>query len=50
MCPFASSAESEPELGKVNFAPGFVANPGEADVKIVADHVEHIAKLAGKQR
>jgi len=33
----------------VNFAPVFVAPPGKADVKAVADHVEHIAKIAGKQ-
>ncbi|KAM5531048.1 hypothetical protein V8D89_015268 [Ganoderma adspersum] len=33
----------------VNFAPIFVAPPGEADVKWVADHVEHIAKVAGKK-
>lgn len=31
----------------VNFAPFFVANPGEATVAAVADHVEHIAKIAG---
>ena len=34
----------------VNFAPYFIANTGEADVKIVADHVEHIAKIAGKKQ
>ncbi|KAI0664784.1 membrane dipeptidase-domain-containing protein [Cubamyces menziesii] len=33
----------------VNFAPFFVAEPGKADVKAVADHVEHIAKIAGKK-
>ncbi|KAI0780904.1 membrane dipeptidase-domain-containing protein [Trametes elegans] len=33
----------------VNFAPFFVAKPGKADVKVVADHVEHIAKVAGKK-
>ncbi|CDO69503.1 hypothetical protein BN946_scf184785.g8 [Trametes cinnabarina] len=33
----------------VNFAPFFVAKPGEADVKAVADHIEHIAKVAGKK-
>ncbi|KAI0336561.1 hypothetical protein GY45DRAFT_1315961 [Cubamyces sp. BRFM 1775] len=33
----------------VNFAPFFVAKPGKADVKAVADHVEHIAKIAGKK-
>ncbi|KAI0748147.1 membrane dipeptidase-domain-containing protein [Daedaleopsis nitida] len=32
----------------VNFAPFFVADPDEADVKAVADHVDHIAKVAGK--
>ncbi|KAF8230218.1 hypothetical protein L208DRAFT_1283261 [Tricholoma matsutake] len=33
----------------VNFAPDFVAAPGKADVKAVADHVEHIATISGKQ-
>ncbi|TFK74545.1 hypothetical protein BDN72DRAFT_833025 [Pluteus cervinus] len=32
----------------VNFAPFFVAEPGKATVEAVADHVEHIAKVAGK--
>ncbi|KAJ7039169.1 membrane dipeptidase-domain-containing protein [Mycena alexandri] len=32
----------------VNFAPFFVADPGNATVYTVADHVEHIAKIAGK--
>ncbi|KAJ7782834.1 membrane dipeptidase-domain-containing protein [Mycena metata] len=32
----------------VNFAPFFVADPGNATVYSVADHVEHIAKIAGK--
>jgi membrane dipeptidase len=33
----------------VNFAPYFVAPPGKATVQAVADHVEHIAKVAGKR-
>ncbi|KAG6861682.1 hypothetical protein C0995_013251 [Termitomyces sp. Mi166 len=33
----------------VNFAPFFVPGPGEANVQTVADHVEHIAKVAGKE-
>ncbi|KAJ7188553.1 membrane dipeptidase-domain-containing protein [Mycena filopes] len=33
----------------VNFAPFFVAPPGNATVYTVADHVEHIAKVAGKK-
>ncbi|KAI0706086.1 membrane dipeptidase-domain-containing protein [Cytidiella melzeri] len=33
----------------VNFAPDFVADPGKADVYAVADHVEHIAAIAGKK-
>jgi len=33
----------------VNFSPGFVAKPGKADVAAVADHVDHIALIAGKQ-
>ncbi|OCH84240.1 hypothetical protein OBBRIDRAFT_799256 [Obba rivulosa] len=32
----------------VNFAPFFVADPGEANVQTVADHVEHIANVTGK--
>jgi membrane dipeptidase len=35
-------------LVQVNFAPQFVADPGEATVEKVADHVEHIANVAGK--
>lgn len=34
----------------VNFAPDFVADPGEATVEVVADHVEHIAQVAGKKQ
>lgn len=34
----------------VNFAPGFVAAPGNATVVAVADHVDHIAKVAGKMQ
>ncbi|KDQ53606.1 hypothetical protein JAAARDRAFT_39293 [Jaapia argillacea MUCL 33604] len=33
----------------VNFAPQFVADDGKATVEVVADHVEHIAKVAGKE-
>ncbi|KAJ7287753.1 membrane dipeptidase-domain-containing protein [Mycena rebaudengoi] len=33
----------------VNFVPQFVAAPGNATVKTVADHVEHIAAIAGKK-
>ncbi|THH15148.1 hypothetical protein EW146_g5284 [Bondarzewia mesenterica] len=33
----------------VNFYPAFVHESGEADVKDVADHVEHIARVAGKK-
>ena len=32
----------------VNFAPYFVADEGKADIGAVANHVEHIAKVAGK--
>jgi hypothetical protein len=35
---------------QVNFAPFFVAPPGKATTKAVADHVEHIAKVAGKRQ
>ena len=34
----------------MNFAPYFVAPEGKATVKVVADHVEHIAKVAGKKQ
>ncbi|KAJ7209631.1 membrane dipeptidase-domain-containing protein [Mycena pura] len=33
----------------VNFAPYFVADEGNATVYTVADHVEHIARVAGKK-
>ncbi|KAJ3538478.1 hypothetical protein NM688_g6516 [Phlebia brevispora] len=33
----------------VNFAPDFVADPGKANVSAVADHVDHIAAIAGKK-
>ncbi|KDR75299.1 hypothetical protein GALMADRAFT_69280 [Galerina marginata CBS 339.88] len=33
----------------VNFAPFFVAAPGNATVEAVADHVEHIGRVAGKE-
>jgi len=33
----------------VNFVPKFLALPGKANIEAVADHVEHIAKVAGKQ-
>jgi membrane dipeptidase len=35
---------------KVNFAPYFIAPPGKANVQAVADHVEHIANIAGKRQ
>ncbi|KAF8835555.1 hypothetical protein BDN67DRAFT_975199 [Paxillus ammoniavirescens] len=33
----------------VNFAPYFVAPEGRANVKTVADHIDHIAEVAGKK-
>ncbi|KAF8906470.1 membrane dipeptidase-domain-containing protein [Gymnopilus junonius] len=33
----------------VNFAPFFVAAPGKATVEAVADHVDHIAQVSGKE-
>ena len=33
---------------KVNFSGDFVAAAGNATVEAVADHVEHIASVAGK--
>jgi len=33
----------------VNFAPFFVAEEGKANVQTVANHVDHIAEIAGKQ-
>ncbi|KAF8170290.1 membrane dipeptidase-domain-containing protein [Mycena galopus ATCC 62051] len=33
----------------VSFGPGFIGDPGNATLQGVADHVEHIAKVAGKQ-
>ena len=32
-----------------NFAPYFVANPREANVNIVAGHIEHIARTTGNR-
>lgn len=37
-------------VAQVNFAPDFVAEAGKADVKAVADHVDHIAKVAGRKQ
>jgi len=37
-------------LRKINFAPIFVATPGNATVQAVADHVEHIANITGKKQ
>ncbi|EIM79960.1 uncharacterized protein STEHIDRAFT_68867 [Stereum hirsutum FP-91666 SS1] len=34
----------------INFSPGFVAAPGEANVKKVADHVERVANATGSRR
>ncbi|QRW19477.1 Membrane dipeptidase (Peptidase family M19) [Rhizoctonia solani] len=33
----------------INFSSGFVANPGNASVAVVADHVEHIGRVAGRK-
>ncbi|EUC65379.1 membrane dipeptidase [Rhizoctonia solani AG-3 Rhs1AP] len=33
----------------INFSSGFVANPGNASVAVVADHVEHIGRIAGRK-
>ncbi|KIY71101.1 hypothetical protein CYLTODRAFT_419110 [Cylindrobasidium torrendii FP15055 ss-10] len=33
----------------VNFAPAFVADPGQATLDVVADHVDHLAEVTGKQ-
>lgn len=37
-------------LSQVNFAPIFVASPVNATIAAVADHVDHIAKVAGKRQ
>lgn len=37
-------------ITQVNFAPFFVAAPGNATVEAVADHVDHIAQVAGKEQ
>lgn len=37
-------------MEQVNFLPAFVASPGEANVVAVADHVEHIANIAGRKQ
>lgn len=33
----------------INFSASFVANPGEANVQTVADHVDHVANVTGKK-
>ena len=35
-------------FAQVNFAADFVADPGNATVEIVADHIEHIANVSSK--
>jgi microsomal dipeptidase-like Zn-dependent dipeptidase len=35
---------------QVNFAPQFVADDGKATVAAVADHVDHIANVVGKEQ
>jgi membrane dipeptidase len=37
-------------VAQVNFCGPFIAADGEADIKAVADHVEHIAKVAGMKQ
>lgn len=37
-------------IWQVNFAPQFVADDGKATVEAVADHVDHIASVIGKQQ
>ena len=34
----------------VNFAPDFIAQPKRASVALVADHIDHIAAIAGKEQ
>ena len=34
----------------INFSPTFVADKGKADLQAVADHVEHVAAVAGKKQ
>jgi membrane dipeptidase len=40
----------QPIILQVNFVPFFLARPGNATVTTVADHVEHIAKMIGKNQ
>lgn len=37
-------------VAMVNFAPYFIKNGGGATIEDVADHVEHVAKVAGRDR
>jgi len=41
-------SERQDAVVMVNFAPSFVAPEGKATVQAVADHVEHLASVAGK--
>jgi membrane dipeptidase len=42
--------EKKDAVVHVNFAPYFVAAPGRADVKAVADHIDWIGNVAGRQQ
>ncbi|KAG8986778.1 hypothetical protein FRB94_002432 [Tulasnella sp. JGI-2019a] len=43
------AASKKDAVVMVNFSPAFVAAKGNATIEAVADHVEHIAKVAGKK-
>jgi membrane dipeptidase len=35
---------------KINFNGPFIADDGKADIEAVADHIEHIGKVAGRKQ
>jgi membrane dipeptidase len=43
-----TDAGQKDALIMVNFVPGFISAPGNASVASVADHIEHIARITGK--
>ena len=50
VCNMSSSRYPNSLSRQVNFGTSFVASPTKANVEAVANHVEHIAKVAGKKQ
>ncbi|KAG8961591.1 hypothetical protein FRC03_005185 [Tulasnella sp. 419] len=43
------SENKKDALVMINFMPEYIAADGKADVEVVANHIEHVAKVAGRQ-